>query len=113
MGVIEFFSPKRVTPTVVETCNCPICSEDEAIAMPLALLEAVSKGEVVIVTGPGVGMDGNVFPNTLYQTLSADMALDKNVVLPLPDLMSRYCRYENGRHRLLTRIQDQLDFAKG
>lgn len=113
MGVIEFFSPKRGPAKPVETCACPICSTDEAVAMPRALLEAVSKGGVVIVAGSGVGLEGIALPGTLRQTLVDDMGLDKNVSLPLPDLMSVYCGYENGRHRLLTRIQERLDSAKG
>lgn len=94
-------------------CVCQICKRNQDFRIPSELLNAVTKGKLVVFAGGGISTEDRVvLPNTFYEGVADDISVNKSDALDFPTLMSRFCNRPNGRQKLITRIAERLAYVK-
>jgi hypothetical protein len=69
--------------------------------------------KLIIFAGAGVSTEGlDVFTETLYQHIAADLQIPDATGASFPDLMSRFCTQPDGRAKLLQIIRRRLEYMK-
>lgn len=95
------------------TCECEICKNRLPFEMPMEIVDAVTKGQLVLFAGAGISTENNrIFKETLYQDIANELKIDLNSGVPFPKLMSKYCASnKNGRQKLLEKIKYRFDYC--
>lgn len=91
--------------------NCEVCKTHHPFDLPAQLVEATKNGEVVIFAGAGISTETNtVFKSTLYEDVRSELNIEHNHKLSFSQLMTEFCKQQDGRRRLLSLIKKRFDY---
>lgn len=97
-----------------DASKCEFCRHFRDFALPDHLLDALTKGNVVVFAGAGVSTENSlVFPWTLYEQVHGLLKLPDTEKPPFPELMGRYCAQPDGRRALLEKIRERFAYVTG
>lgn len=92
--------------------KCESCKTHLDFDMPIEIIEAVKKNELVIFAGAGVSTEGkSCFRSSFYQDVKSDLKLF-NEDISFSEIMSLYCKQVNGRKKLIQRIKKRFDYVE-
>lgn len=78
-------------------CECAICKSNKPFDMPEEIIEAASKGDLVLFCGAGISTEGdNVLPFSFYSSILEELKIKDNNI-SFSNLMGKYCDQPNGR----------------
>ena len=93
-------------------CECEICRLKLPFALPKQLIDQYAEGNLVIFAGAGISTENaDVLSDTLYERLS--WAYDnKDYRLDFPQLMQKIESLPDGRLKLLSEIQERIEYIR-
>ena len=94
-------------------CFCVICRNNHAFDLPVAILDAVSKSNLVVFAGAGISTESRiVFPWTFYEDICGRISVDPRKGPPFADVMTEFCSRPNGRTELLGLLQERIQYVR-
>lgn len=91
-------------------CECAFCKNDLPFEIPTGIIQALLDQQLVLFAGAGISTETkHIFKETLYEEVFLDIKeTDENI--SFPDLMSKFCRLNNGKQKLLEKIKKRFDY---
>lgn len=92
-------------------CKCAFCANNREFQLPLPLLEAACRGELVLFAGAGISTENKLaFPVNFYDEIRSKLEMADTP--PFKAVMDEFCKQPNGRALLLNAIRHRFDRAK-
>jgi hypothetical protein len=90
------------------------CQKKLPFDLPEEIIRATINGDLVIFAGAGVSTETrDIFKETLYEDVLADMENPPKEELDFPSLMALYCQTNiNGRQKLLQKVKYRFDYCQ-
>lgn len=97
-----------------EDSQCEVCKIHIPFEIPNEIIAAIKNKDLVIFAGSGISSENKqVFPYSLYEDISGELKINnKKKKLSFSKLMSKYCKQNNGRRKLLNKIKERLDYIQ-
>jgi hypothetical protein len=94
-------------------CDCDICRNELPFDLPIEIIDATLRGDLVIFAGAGISTENYiVFKDTLYDDIKEELEMKNSDELTFPELMSVFCKSRvNGKQQLLERIKFRFDYC--
>ncbi|NFG24390.1 hypothetical protein FDF11_06290 [Clostridium botulinum] len=90
-------------------CRCSICSMATDFEMPEDIVEATTKGKLVLFCGAGISTESKLVLNTsFYQEIRKELKCNEDI--SFSKLMSKYCNQPNGRRKMILKIKKRFDY---
>ena len=91
-------------------CECSMCKSNKPFELPIEIIEAAQKNELVLFCGAGISTEGKqVLPFSLYDLIKNELnAEDEDI--SFSQLMQLYCDKPDGRKKLLKKIKERFDY---
>jgi NAD-dependent SIR2 family protein deacetylase len=95
-------------------CGCVFCQRKLPFDLPDEIIKATINGDLVIFAGAGISTETkDIFKETLYEDVLADMENPPKEELDFPSLMALYCKTNiNGRQKLLQKVKYRFDYCQ-
>lgn len=93
-------------------CECIICGQNIPFSLPEHIVDQYIEGSLVIFAGAGISTENkNVLDETLYERLSWAYE-NKDYHLDFPKLMQKIESQPDGRLKLLSEIQERIEYVR-
>jgi hypothetical protein len=94
----------------IKESRCMYCQNKINFDLPNHLLDDLLQGDVAIFAGSGISTETKyVLPDTLFDSIAADLGYKKRLHKSFPEIMEEYCSQPNGRIKLLSEIKRRFD----
>lgn len=92
-------------------CECAYCKNDLPFEIPKEIIQSLLNQQLVLFAGAGISTETKqIFKETLYEEVFLDLEeQDENI--SFPNLMSKFCRLNNGKQKLLEKIKKRFDYT--
>jgi hypothetical protein len=97
----------------IKKCTCFLCSKKLPFEIDDQLIESFKTGNLVLFAGSGISTEQRaVFPFTLYEDVCCDLGIKLEDGLSFSELMTEFCKQNNGRAKLLQKIKDRFSYIE-
>ena len=91
--------------------KCQFCANKMSFKMPNEIIASVH--DIVLFVGAGVSTESrSIFPDTFYDIICDELKISRTKGIPFSKVMTLYCRKTNGKHQLMNKIKERLDYFK-
>ena len=91
-------------------CECAICKDNKPFILPQEIIDAATKGELVLFCGAGISTESKtVLPFSFYTSVKEELQVEDDN-LSFCALMQQYCDCPNGRKKLLKKIRERFNY---
>lgn len=96
-----------------KSCTCFFCSKKLPFDLDEQLFESFQTGNLVLFAGSGISTEYRaVFPFTLYEDVCDELEIKPDEGLSFPELMTKLCKQNNGRAKLLLKIRKRFSYIE-
>jgi NAD-dependent SIR2 family protein deacetylase len=93
--------------------GCYWCGLNKPFNLPPEVVDAASKGRIVVFAGAGVSTEGKgIYPWSFYDDIKDKLKLPDDAKPSFPELMSAFCSPPRSRKQLFEEIMGRIDYVK-